>query len=37
MTDLQEELENFIDKTNSIAAGLQYLMLHDNGDNRIGK
>ena len=27
-TDLQEELESYIDKTNDISAGLQYLMLH---------
>ena len=36
-TNLKEELENYIYKTSDIAAGLQYLMLHNNGDEGIGK
>ena len=36
-TDLQTKFENYLDKTNNIAAGLQYIMLHDNGKDRIGK
>ena len=34
-TDLQEELENFIEKTRDLSAGLQYLMLQDNGEEGI--
>ena len=37
MTDLQEELESYIEKTNDISVGLQYLMLQDNGEEGIGQ
>ena len=36
-TDLQTEIESYINQTNDIAAGLQYLMLTDNVEERIGK
>ena len=36
-TDLQREVENFIDKTNDTLAGLQYLTLHKTMDDGIEK
>ena len=33
--NLQEELENYIDKANDITTWLQYLMLQDNGEDSV--
>ena len=33
--ELKKEIENFIDKSNDITAGLQYLILHKNSDKGI--
>lgn len=35
--ELKKEIKNFIDKSNNIAAGLQYLILHETTDKGVEK